>query len=251
MAHYTAPMLGNTDVGGLSPPESIQRLRAMGASAPARRIDVARSVAEVLLVHFGLIGWRFLYMSRRATGRFGDCNHSRKIIRLSPVLTEMNDFVEIEDTIRHEIAHALCDPSDGHNRKFYAMCRKVGARPERCCGSEVKCPRRKSKSERLQYRRRCIRCEISQHFRGRISAVRACGRCGSNLLNERRGSNGWEPRSKWSGYCGWYACWQMEEKDMEVDDPQLGVIAQVSFNEPVCCGYCRSRFHDWEWEMYE
>ncbi len=164
------------------------------ATTPAERLDAARSLAHRLLAEFGLTDWRFEFMSRRAVRRFGDCNHTKKTIRLSPVLTEMNDASEVEDTLRHEIAHALCHPSDGHNRRFYAMCQKVGATPTRCYDQSVNAPPRKPKAP--SYRRRCPGCERTWYYRGPISALRACGQCGIHVLIESRCDAGWEPKGR-------------------------------------------------------
>lgn len=44
---------------------------------------------------------------------------------------------EVVDTILHEIAHALT-PGDGHGAKWRAMCRKIGANPERTLREEMR-----------------------------------------------------------------------------------------------------------------
>lgn len=234
-------------VGGRSP-RANNRPRALSGTASTLSLEFARTLARDLLDQFGLNDWRFSFMSRRATKRFGDSNHARKLIRLSPVLTEMNHMGEVEDTLRHEIAHALCDPSDGHNARFYGMCLKVGARPERCCGPAVKRPPVKPKA--INYRRRCIGCDSVWYYRGHLSAVRACGECETDLINEKCGRNGWETTSRWTAHCACYACDMLEDGDVYEHDPHLGTVAQVSFDEPVRCDYCGSHLHDWEWVSY-
>lgn len=221
----------------------------MSAATPDLKLDYARARAHELLEQFRLHDWQFSFMSRSATSRFGDCNHARRLIRLSPVLTELNIVDEIEDTIRHEIAHARCNPSDGHNASFYAMCREVGAKPERCYGPSVNRPPVRSKP--VSYRRRCPGCDREWHYRGHPSAWRACPRCGVGVFIERMRGDTWERRSQWSAYCGWYAGRLLEDEDVDIDDPQLGVVAQVSFDEPGLCKYCLSFHHDWEWVSYE
>lgn len=225
------------------------RLRDCSGTASAQRLEFTRTLAQDLLDQFELTDWQFAFMSRRATWRFGDCDHSRKLIRLSPVLTEMNHMGEVEDTLRHEIAHALCDPSDGHNARFYAKCIEVGARQERCYGPDVNRPGRKRKPDR--YRRRCITCDSSRRYRGHLSADRACGECGTNLVNERRGQCGWEMRSRWTARCALYAFDMLDYEDVHEDDMNFGIVAQVAFDEPRRCEYCESHLHDWEWVSYE
>ena len=73
-------------------------------------------------------GWTFLFSSENKT--FGRCNYRKRVVSLSANLTLLNVRAEVEDTIRHEIAHALT-PGHGHNRVWKDKCREVGARPER------------------------------------------------------------------------------------------------------------------------
>lgn len=94
------------------------------------KLITTRRIGNDLLKKFGLTDWRFEFMSRSATSLYGECDPSKKVIRLSPVLTEMNPLSESELMIRHEIAHART--TGGHDKEFYAMCIKVGARPQRC-----------------------------------------------------------------------------------------------------------------------
>ena len=53
-------------------------------------------------------------------------------IELSRYYVELNDEAAIEDTLRHEIAHALAGAHTGHGPKWVAMCRITGANPKRC-----------------------------------------------------------------------------------------------------------------------
>lgn len=96
----------------------------------------AEQLAVNLLKQFGLASaWRFEFDS--AKRRFGCCHRSQRLITLSRELVLRNDQLQVEDTIRHEIAHALCPPRSGHGTAWTAMCKVTGARPERCYGEEV------------------------------------------------------------------------------------------------------------------
>ena len=57
--------------------------------------------------------WRFKFDN--AVRRFGCCNHTYRQISLSKRLTIVNDMDSIEDTIIHEIAHALVGCYHGHD----------------------------------------------------------------------------------------------------------------------------------------
>lgn len=100
------------------------------------------------MAEFGLTaqGWRFEWDD--AERRFGCCHHGYGFTRIghAPVrlkdpyismsrsMTLLNEQPKVEDTIRHEIAHALCKPQKGvhHGEDWKRMCRVTGAKPERC-----------------------------------------------------------------------------------------------------------------------
>jgi len=84
------------------------------------------------MAQFGLSVWRFEFDD--AVRRFGCCHRSyfSPKITLSRELTLRNEQPEVEDTIRHEIAHALCEPRQGHGDAWKAMCKRTGAKPVRC-----------------------------------------------------------------------------------------------------------------------
>lgn len=66
----------------------------------------------------------------------GKGNGSYKIF-LSRLYTKVNPREVVEDTIRHEIAHALTVNSYGHSAEWKANAIRLGARPEECAGSEA------------------------------------------------------------------------------------------------------------------
>lgn len=114
----------------------------------------AQALALKLMGEFGLTAAGFTFEFDEAEKRFGCCH--RKITRqymgdgrfqtvhkpggritLSRKLTLLNDLAKVEDVIRHEIAHALCGPKAGHGAEWKRMCKKTGAKPERCYNEEV------------------------------------------------------------------------------------------------------------------
>lgn len=70
----------------------------------------------------------------RRTGKVTE----QKRIRISRHLVELNDDDEIRDTILHEIAHAIAGLKNGHNHVWRAVCRRIGAKPKRLAGEEVR-----------------------------------------------------------------------------------------------------------------
>jgi hypothetical protein len=76
------------------------------------KLHDAEQLAIRLMKEFGLAStWRFEFDN--AKRRFGCCHRSQNLISLSRILVEKNTQSEVEDTIRHEIAHALCPPREG------------------------------------------------------------------------------------------------------------------------------------------
>lgn len=88
--------------------------------------ELARQLALKEMMSWGLEEWKFVWS--RAVRQFGLCDRRKQTIRLSRTLTELSPKSEVLDTIRHEIAHALAGPRDGHNQRWKQECAKVGWR---------------------------------------------------------------------------------------------------------------------------
>jgi predicted SprT family Zn-dependent metalloprotease len=106
-------------------------------------LDAAEARCRELMVEYGFGEWSFRWMDSEAM--FGMCQPGRQAISLSRHLVRLNPEAQVEDTIRHEIAHALAwrmSPSDrdAHGRTWVKACALVGARPVRCYGAEVVTP---------------------------------------------------------------------------------------------------------------
>ncbi len=102
--------------------------------------DEALSLLKKKLTEHGLAqkGWEGSLDS--AVRRFGICRPSTKEISISRTLCAHNSEEEVLDTILHEIAHALVTIETGedcgHDERWKAVCRRIGARPERCYDDE-------------------------------------------------------------------------------------------------------------------
>jgi predicted SprT family Zn-dependent metalloprotease len=97
-------------------------------------------LAESLMRQFDVSGWKFEF--DHAKMRCGLCSYRRKTISLSKHYVMLNSWAEIEDTIRHEIAHALTPADKGHGEAWKRMAVKCGAKPERCTSNAVSVPGR-------------------------------------------------------------------------------------------------------------
>jgi predicted SprT family Zn-dependent metalloprotease len=144
-------------------------------------LQAAEQLAWRLMREFGLTvnGWMFYWSNSKR--KFGTCSENKRRIRLSRPMTLLNPEADVDDTIRHEIAHALAGHDAGHGPTWKHYCKITGARPERCCedviapkGSwEAHCPG--CKSVHYKYRRpkmgkrtACLAC-CRQHNRGRFT----------------------------------------------------------------------------------
>lgn len=100
--------------------------------ARTRAVDLARA----LLAAQDLTGWGVV-INGRMTSRFGLCKYHRKEIHLARWLIEEAPWSEVEDTIRHEVAHAVVGHEHGHDGVWMDAARQLGARPQRCASGRV------------------------------------------------------------------------------------------------------------------
>ena len=143
--------------------------------------------AEVLiLLHMEKHGlfdklWHFDFEHcKRSLGR---CHYDKQKITLSKWYVELNEEKDVEDTILHEIAHALSflkygRKGTGHGIFWKQMCIKIGAKPNRIHQGVIEYP-----SNHHKYVDDCA-CGIT-YKRHRISKERhyRCPKCRQPLFN--------------------------------------------------------------------
>jgi predicted SprT family Zn-dependent metalloprotease len=93
-----------------------------------RALAVEQLARSLLCVH-GLHGWSFAFNRSKTT--MGLCRYGTCGIELSIYFVERNTAEVIQDTLLHEIAHALAGRTGGHGPLWKAICVRIGARPER------------------------------------------------------------------------------------------------------------------------
>ena len=131
----------------------------------------AVTLAELHMEAHGLIqqGWHFQFDAARR--RFGQCNYSKRTIKLSRALTLLNEEETVEQTILHEVAHALCSPWDGHGPQWVRMARSIGCTGSRCYDSSqvVQPP--------APYKAVCATCGTVHRAYKRRTRATACSAC--------------------------------------------------------------------------
>jgi len=97
---------------------------------------LALALTRSLLAQESLNGWTVV-VNARMTSRFGLCKYHTKEIHLAAWLVDDAPWFEIEDTIRHELAHAAVGMRHGHDEAWKRAAHRLGARPERCGSGSV------------------------------------------------------------------------------------------------------------------
>ncbi len=95
----------------------------------------ARELALRLMAQYGLHEWFFAFNARKK--QLGLTYEEQKTIALSYHLCELNPLEVVEDTIRHEIAHALVGVAHGHDTVWQKKARDLGAIPSATCSTSI------------------------------------------------------------------------------------------------------------------
>jgi len=129
--------------------------------------------AASLFDEHGLTGWTFGW--DRAVKRRGVCKHSTRTITMSAKLAALNSFEESEQTLLHEVAHALVGAGHGHDAVWLRKARSLGFKGGRTSSRTNEVP--------PTLIGRCPNGHESKRFRRPRRDV-SCGRC-SRSFNPR------------------------------------------------------------------
>lgn len=128
--------------------------------------------------------WHFEFENcKRSLGR---CHYMEEKITLSKWYVELNEEADVEDTILHEIAHALSwirygAMGRGHGRLWKDICVEIGARPERLHKGILEYP-----NNHYKYIDSCL-CGINYKMhRLRKRSKYRCPKCEQPLFNSKR-----------------------------------------------------------------
>ena len=113
-------------------------------------------------------GWTFGF--DLAPSRAGVCRYREKRIDLSVSYCRRATRAEVEDTVRHEIAHAIVGPRHNHDAVWKAKAREIGCVGERCHRVQHSIPRWVGECG-------CGRQWFRQALQRRIMTNRVCPQC--------------------------------------------------------------------------
>lgn len=88
------------------------------------------SYLEGLFNKHGVTGWSVRFSRGKRT--VGRTEYREKVVYISIELMTHGSLEEVEDVMRHEVAHVLTGPGHGHDSKWKVVARILGANPERC-----------------------------------------------------------------------------------------------------------------------
>lgn len=141
----------------------------------ADRWDYLHALAETeMLEHLEDREWSFGFDSGRR--RAGLCSYNDKRITVSKYLALVHSIDDVMQTVKHEIAHALVGPKEGHGKKWLATAKRIGYRNETYTGQEIA-------KAYAPYRGLCPNGH--EHFRyQRPKRLYSCHHCASGFRKE-------------------------------------------------------------------
>jgi len=140
-------------------------------------------MANRMMKQHGLARWQFRW--DHARNRCGACHFDNKTISLSTHFCRLNSEAEIEQTLLHEIAHALVGPDHAHDQTWQDCARRIGARTH-ATNTTAAMPKHKW----LLVCTHCDRVLAKRHRRSLKLRYLRCRDCGPT-----HGALTWEPNS--------------------------------------------------------
>lgn len=100
------------------------------------RYDLVRAQAEARMAeHLDMSLWSFGWDS--AKKRLGVCKYDQHLISLSRYFVDYHSLGEIDQVMRHEIAHALAGSRAGHGPKWKKIATELGYNHKRISGDAI------------------------------------------------------------------------------------------------------------------
>jgi predicted SprT family Zn-dependent metalloprotease len=141
------------------------------------------ALTTALLAEHGLEGWA-VKVNTRMSRTLGRCDHRTRTIQLARWVFERCPWAEVEDLVRHEVAHALAGARAGHGPRWKALAVELGATPTACVRpSDWSSP---SQDRPRTIRLECLSCGHLYPRKNRVKVSRyRCSACGGKLKQYR------------------------------------------------------------------
>lgn len=154
-----------------------------------RPIRTTEKNALDLMSFYGVLqkGWKFTFDNTKR--RLGVCKYTSGIISLSKAYIENGlSYVEVNDTIRHEIAHILAGSKAKHNWYWGAIAKALDATPKACVRPTVQ--------PKGRYETKCPECNWTGYRYKKWNRNYICPNCeklGKQIVYLWRDSKGKDP----------------------------------------------------------
>jgi predicted SprT family Zn-dependent metalloprotease len=136
------------------------------------KLNYVKEQTENALKFYGLKNWNVGFDTAKT--RLGRCSYTKKLISLSEFYVVNNSFDDIQNTILHEIAHALSFlvfKERGHGHIWKSLAIQIGCSGERCRkADEINLPTAK-------YVYKCPNCDYKINKYRKTTKIKACGVC--------------------------------------------------------------------------
>ena len=83
-------------------------------------------ICNMILDFYGLAGWKCV-VNKKLTRCLGQCNYRKRLIQVGYkyLMYKDTDFKVVLNTLKHEIAHALC-PRQNHSKVWKDCAKRIG-----------------------------------------------------------------------------------------------------------------------------
>lgn len=169
----------NDDGHGTHTLPIVEGFSEKGAQTAAYIVDLAEELFAEYLPDYN-VDLRFgrgVKLSGSTSWERVDAFESKIVIRISKMFLEDCDQAFNENTLRHEIAHALAGPSHGHDRTWKSLAVKLGAEPTPYHKALLK--------NRQKYRAVCPHCGHKSYMSRKPKLKRSCGTCSHGRYNDK------------------------------------------------------------------
>jgi predicted SprT family Zn-dependent metalloprotease len=135
-------------------------------------LDKAKKLALMLIKKYCP---EYTFKFDNAKLRFGTCNEKTKTISISKKMVEINNEIDVQDCILHEIAHALT-PGMHHNNMWKKKAIEIGCNAERTHNANV---------IKGKYCYICPNCKHKFYMHRKLYLPSSCKYCDSKKYNEK------------------------------------------------------------------